>query len=208
MRKRTSRRNAPTVVALTLVTFALGLTLAVFVAGSASALGPLSSTTSSSSTGTSTTTSTSTTKTPADDFLALNGSVNAASDHEIIASSAFPNYSTGAVDNYYSMSKSHVDNSPFAEGTASPADTGPVGQTAAAGNFQQPQYADARWPGGPDKQSYGSQGGAFAEAAADSYLATADASEPSRGLSSPGSARRMASTASFSRRSPHSRRRG
>ena len=91
MRKRTSRRNAPTVVALTLVTFALGLTLAVFVAGSASALGPLSSTTSSSSTGTSTTTSTSTTKTPADDFLALNGSVNAASDHEIIARSAFPN---------------------------------------------------------------------------------------------------------------------
>jgi hypothetical protein len=184
MRKRTSRRKAPAVVALTLVTFALGVTLAVFVAGSASALGPPSSTTSASST-TANTTSTSTTKSPADQFLSLNGSVSAASDHEIVASSAFPNFTTGAVDNYYSMSKSHVDNSPFAEGTASPADTGPVGQTAAAGNFQQPQYADARWPGGPDKQTYGSQGGPFAEAAADTYLATADASEPSRGLSSP-----------------------
>ena len=162
------------------------MTLAVVVAGSASALGPLSSTTSSSTQAASTTTSTSTTKTPADQFIALNGSVNAASDHEIVASSAFPNYTTGAVDNYYSMAKSHVDNSPFAEGTASPADTGPVGQTAAAGNFQQPQYADARWPGGPDKQTYGSQGGPFAEAAANTYLATSDASEPSRGLSSPG----------------------
>src|SRR5207302_2600254 len=80
-------------------------------------------------------------------FFVLNGTVNAASDHEIVGSSAFPNFATGAVDNYYSLAHSHVDNSPFAEGTASPADTGPIGQTAAAGNFQQPQYADARWPG-------------------------------------------------------------
>ena len=78
--------------------------------------------------------------------------MNAASDHEIVGSSAFPNYTTGAVDNYYSMAHAHVDNSPFAEGTASPADTGPVGQTAAAGNTQQPQYADARWPGDPPRQ--------------------------------------------------------
>ena len=35
----------------------------------------------------------------------------------------------------------------------------PVGQTAAAGNFQQPQYADARWPGDSAKAAYGNQGG-------------------------------------------------
>ena len=95
--------------------------------------------------------------------------MNAASDHEIVGSSAFPNFTTGAVDNYYSMAHSHVDNSPFAEGTASPADTGPVGQTAAAGNSQQPQYADARWPGDSGKATYGSQGGPYAVADASEY---------------------------------------
>jgi hypothetical protein len=182
---------------MALVTFSLGATVAVFVAGSASAAGSKGTTstkaksTTTTKTTTKTTTETPTTLTttpdsPAAHFFVINGTVNAASDHEIVGSSAFPNFTTGAVDNYYSMTHSHVDNSPFAEGRASPADTGPIGQTAAAGSFQQPQYADARWPGDPPKATYGSQGGPYATAAADEYRATADASEASNGLSGPG----------------------
>ncbi len=192
MRKPAPRRNAA-VLAMTLATFALGATLAVFVAGSASAASSKGTTTTKTTAKTQTTkTTTPTTLTPttpdspAAHFFVINGTVNAASDHTIVGSSAFPNYTTGAVDNYYSMAHSHVDNSPFAEGTASPADTGPIGQTAAAGNFQQPQYADARWPGDSGKATYGSQGGPYATAVADEYRATADASEASNGLSGPG----------------------
>jgi len=59
--------------------------------------------------------------------------------------------------------------------TASPADTGPLGQTAAAGNFQQPQYADARWPGAKQGRTatFGNAGGPSASATAASYKATA-----------------------------------
>src|SRR5204863_2776416 len=87
------------------------------------------------------------------------------------------NFTSGAVDNYYSLAHSHIDNSPFAEGTASPFDTGPLGQTAAAGNFQQPQYADARWPGKGGRASFGNAGGPSAYATAASYRATALSSE-------------------------------
>ena len=118
-------------------------------------------------------------------YSVINGTADAASDHVIVGSSAFPNFTNGAVDNYYSMAHTHVDNSPFAEGRASPADTGPIGQTAAAGNTQQPQYADARWPGDSGKAEYGNQGGPYATARASKYLATADASEASNGMSSP-----------------------
>jgi len=199
VKRPASRRNAAAVTAMTLATFALGATLAVFVAGSASAASSKGTTKTTTTTAAKTTAKTTTTKattpttltpttpdSPAADFFVINGTVNAASDHEIVGSSAFPNFTTGAVDNYYSMAHSHVDNSPFAEGTASPADTGPIGQTAAAGNFQQPQYADARWPGDPPKAAYGNQGGPYATAAADEYRATADASEASNGLSGPG----------------------
>jgi len=192
--KRPAPRRKAAVTAMTLATFALGAVLAVFVAGSAAAASSKGKTTTKATT----TAKTKTTKTatptltpttsnsPAANFFVINGTVNAASDHEIVGSSAFPNFTTGAVDNYYSMAHSHVDNSPFAEGTASPADTGPIGQTAAAGNFQQPQYADARWPGDPPKAAYGNQGGPYATASADEYRATADASEASNGLSGPG----------------------
>jgi hypothetical protein len=172
----------PVTVGAMAMLFALGMMLAVFVAGSAAAKSPKTTTTTStlpSYTGT-------TTSSPGDTFFVINGTVNAASDHEIVGSSAFPNFTTGAVDNYYSMARAHVDNSPFAEGTASPADTGPVGQTAAAGNFQQPQYADARWPGDTGKATYGTQGQPFATAEAGEYRATADASEATNGLSGPG----------------------
>ncbi|HEY2542564.1 MAG TPA: hypothetical protein VGH92_05880, partial [Gaiellaceae bacterium] len=170
------------------MTFSIGLMVAVLVAGSASAkTSPKTSPKTKPTTGAAAAlTAPTPTLAPADKFSVINGTVNAASDHEIVGSSAFPNYTTGAVDNYYTMAHSHVDNSPFAEGTASPFDNGPVGQTAAAGNFQQPQDADARWPGGPDKAEYGNQGGPDATAGADNNRAKADASEPSNGMSGPG----------------------
>jgi hypothetical protein len=123
-------------------------------------------------------------KSAASRYGVINGTVNAATVHEIAGTSAFPNFTTGAVDNYYSMAHSAIDNSPSAEGTSSPADTGPVGQTAAASHFQQPQYADARWPGkDSDKASFGKQGGPYAVATATSYHATAECSEASSGAS-------------------------
>lgn len=125
---------------------------------------------------------------PADRYQVINATVNAATDHEIAGTTAFPNFTTGAIDNYYSLAHSHVDNSPFSEGTSSPADTGPIGQTvAASGNVQQSQYADARWPGDTGKATYGNQGGPYATATADSYDAVAtcsEASSPSGGSSS------------------------
>jgi hypothetical protein len=100
-------------------------------------------------------------------FAAVNGTVNAAADHELGASSAFPNFRTGAVDNYYPLSHAHVDSSPFAEGTASPADTGPLGQTGASqATVSQPQYADVRYPPGGPARTVGSPGGPYATASA------------------------------------------
>src|SRR5207248_5343093 len=162
--------------------------LAVFVVGPASAASSKKPTKTSKAAASTYATTPGMTKSPADRFFVINATVNAASDHEIVGSSAFPNFTTGAVDNYYSMAHSHVDNSPFAEGRASPADTGPIGQTAAAGNTQQPQYADARWPGdtASGTATYGNQGGPYATAAAEEYRATAEASEGSNGLSAPG----------------------
>ena len=75
----------------------------------------------------------------------VNGTVDGGADHVQGGSSAFPNFNTGAVDNHYPLAHAHVESSPFSEGTASPADTGPLGQTvAAAAAVKQPQYADAR----------------------------------------------------------------
>jgi len=192
--KQQAPRRKVLALAMAPAAFALGVLVAVLVASSASASSPLPTTT-GSTTGTTTTTTSSTTgsslggfdqNSPQAQFLVINGTVNATSDHEIVGSSAFPNYVTGAVDNYYSLAHSYMDNSPFSEGTASPADTGPVGQTAAAGNAQQPQYADARWPGGPATANYGSKGQPVAEAGAYESLAKASASEASNGLAGPG----------------------
>jgi len=119
----------------------------------------------------------------------INATVYAATDHEIGTSTAFPNYTSGAVDNYYALAHSHIDNSPFAEGKSSPLDTGPLGQTAAAGNFQQPQYADARWPGSKQsrKATSGSPGGPYASSSAARYFAAAESSEVSGGSNLPSS---------------------
>jgi uncharacterized membrane protein YgcG len=143
----------------TVVASALGLSALVFVATPASASSD-----------------------PSARYGVINVTVDAATDHEIGTSSAFPNFTNGAVDNYYSMAHSHIDNSPFAQGTASPADSGPIGQTGAAqAGQQQPQYADARWPGAKQGRtaSFGNSGGPSAYATASFYKATALSTEAS-----------------------------
>lgn len=184
-----TRYRALAVAASALVTFSVGVTAAVSVAGAAAPALPTATTTNTTS-ATSPTTTTSATSaapgSPASRFFVINGTVNAASIHIVGGSSAFPNFATGAIDNYYALAHSRVDNSPSAEGRASPFDTGPVGQTAAAGQFQQPQYAEARWPGDSGKATYGKQGEPYAAADASEYKATAEASLASKESSGPG----------------------
>src|SRR5262249_51131267 len=109
----TPRRNAAAVVAMTLL-FSVGMAMAGFVPGSASAASSktttakkksttTTSTTVSSTKATTTSTTTKTTQKPEEYFSVVNGTVNAASDHVIVGSSAFPNFAKGAVDNYYAM---------------------------------------------------------------------------------------------------------
>lgn len=124
-------------------------------------------------------------------FSVVNGTTQATALHEIVGSTAFPNYVTGAVDNQYPLAHAHVDNSPSSEGTASPADTGPIGQTVATAPtsppgevpippgqaIQQPQYADAKAPPGTSGKpvTVGSAPGPYASAIADSNTASATA---------------------------------
>jgi hypothetical protein len=97
-----------------------------------------------------------------------NGTVNAAADHVAVGTGLFPNFKSGAIDSWVPLAHAHVDNSPFAEGTASPLDTGPVGQTAAgAASKPQPQYAEARYPRADSTaDTVGSPGGPYAHASA------------------------------------------
>jgi hypothetical protein len=224
-------RRKAVLIAVVSALFASGIAVAASVAAARSGSRPSKSTSSSTSTSTSTSTQTSTSPVPspppgstttsttpspspppsalpdaADHYAVINLTVNAATDHEIAGTSAFPNFTTGAVDNYYTMSHSAVDNSPSAEGTASPADTGPIGQTVAAGNFSQPQYADARWPGNSGKATVGNQGGPYALADAEPFKATASATEASNGSSgSSGSSKatRISEPKGFSKRLRH-----
>ena len=132
-------------------------------------------------------------------FSAVNGTVSGAAVHLLAGSNAFPNFRTGAVDNRYPLALARVDNSPTAEGVASPFDTGPLGQTAVATfnsgqaptlpaplptpppspppaglQLSQPQYADAKFPPGADKPvTVGSLGGPYAAATAVQNKATA-----------------------------------
>jgi hypothetical protein len=110
-------------------------------------------------------------------YVVYNGTANAAADRVQVLSSAYPNYTNGIVDNRYPLAHVHVDNSPSTQATASPADTGPFGQTVAAMAGQtQPQYADVRYPPGRDGPvTYGTEGGPFAEARAGEASATARA---------------------------------
>jgi hypothetical protein len=106
-----------------------------------------------------------------------NGTVNAAADHVAVGSGVFPNFKSGAVDSWVPLAHAHVDNSPFAEGTASPLDTGPGGQTAAGtASKQQPQYAEARYPkADTTADTVGSPGGPYAHASAVQGAAAATA---------------------------------
>ncbi|HEX6492394.1 MAG TPA: hypothetical protein VF112_02720, partial [Candidatus Dormibacteraeota bacterium] len=97
-----------------------------------------------------------------------NGTVNAGADHVSVGTGLFPNFKSGAIDSWVPLAHAHVDNSPFAEGTASPLDTGPIGQTAAgAASKSQPQYAEARYPKADNAaDTVGSPGGPYAHASA------------------------------------------
>jgi hypothetical protein len=106
-----------------------------------------------------------------------NGTVDAAVDHVAVGTGAFSNFKSGVVDSWIPLAYAHVDNSPFAEGTASPLDTGPAGQTAAgAASRPQPQYAEARFPrAGDAADTVGAPGGPYAHAAAAQGTASATA---------------------------------
>ena len=100
----------------------------------------------------------------------VNGTANVGADHLRAGSDAFPNFSSGAFDNYYPLAHAHVDGSPSSEAAASPADTGPIGQFGASMiPLQQPQYAVAKYPGSKGSATFGSPGGLYATASADQF---------------------------------------
>jgi len=86
--------------------------------------------------------------------------------HVLGATNAFPNFRTGFLDNSYPLATSHLDASPATQATASVADSGPLGSTAAglANGTQQPQYAVASFPG--TAKASKTQGVSTADAAA------------------------------------------
>jgi hypothetical protein len=97
----------------------------------------------------------------------INGTANAGAEHVRAGSDAFPNFRSGALDNYYPLAHAHIDGSPSSEASASPADTGPLGQFAASmQQVHQPQYAVAKYPGSKGPATFGSAGGLYATAVA------------------------------------------
>jgi len=108
--------------------------------------------------------------------------------HVRAGTDAFPNFATGVVDNAYPLAVVHLDASPASKATASVADTGPIGATAAgqAGGVQQPQYATAAYPGTPSasQSTAASQADAAAtETGADARSAYAAVPPPAPGSS-------------------------
>ena len=94
-----------------------------------------------------------------------NGTVSATAVHAQAGSSAFPNFASGAIDNRYPLAHVRLDSSPTIQVTASSLDTGPLGQTVAAGGQkEQPQYAEVRCPPQCDNKpvTVGSEPGPFA----------------------------------------------
>jgi hypothetical protein len=134
-------------------------------------------------------------------FATVNGTVNAGADRVQGGSDAFPNFRNGAFNNFYPLAHAHVDGSPSSEATATPADTGPFGQSLASGTFgsppfQQPQYANAHFPPGTTQPvTFGSPGGLYAQATAAESSAAAFAE-----FSSTASGSSASSAASASRR--------
>jgi hypothetical protein len=110
-------------------------------------------------------------------FDVINGTVTAGADHVSAGNDAFPNFGTGAVDNRYPLANAHIDNL-ASQGYGSIADTGPIGQTAAANgqkNFTQPQYASAKYPPKPQTVTVGHPPVAYATAHASENNASTDA---------------------------------
>jgi len=107
--------------------------------------------------------------------------------HVRAGTDAFPNFATGVVDNAYPLAVVHLDASPASKATASVADTGPLGATAAgqAGGVQQPQYATAAYPGAPSASQ--STGASQADAAATETSADARSTLTSVPPPAPGS---------------------
>jgi hypothetical protein len=130
-------------------------------------------------------------------FSSVNGTVSSTAVHVIVGTSALPNFRTGAVDSAFPLAHAHVDSSPAAEGVASPADTGPLGQTVATAGppyglptFVQPQYANAKYPPGSTAPvTFGAPPGPSAAATAVLNDATASASAASVGLAAAGPAK-------------------
>ena len=99
-------------------------------------------------------------------FDVLNASGYATADHVSLGNDAFPNFATGAVDNRYPLAFARVDLS-SAQGLASPLDSGPIGQTGAAGaGVAQPQYANAKYPPAGPTKTVGAAGGPYGMARA------------------------------------------
>ena len=103
------------------------------------------------------------------------------------ATNAFPNFRTGFLDNSYPLATSHIDASPASQATASVADTGPLGSTAAsqANGAQQPQYAVASFPG--TAKATKSAGVSVADAAALETAASSRGAVIAVGSAGPGS---------------------
>ena len=98
---------------------------------------------------------------------AYGGDASGTSVHALGATNALTNFRTGFIDNSYPLATAHLDAAPAAQGTASIADTGPLGGVAvsqAPTVIQQPQYALATYPGESDASR--SQAGTVAEARA------------------------------------------
>jgi len=118
-----------------------------------------------------------------------NGTVSGTALHVQAGSAAFPNFASGAIDNRYPLAAARLDSSPFANALSSPLDTGPLGQTVAAGGQQnQPQYADVRCPPQCDDKPVvvGSAPGPFASSQTADKKALAEAK--AAGVSSGGGA--------------------
>jgi hypothetical protein len=102
---------------------------------------------------------------PGASFAAYGADGTGTGVHVRVGTDAFPNFANGVVDNAYPLAVVHLDASPAAKATASVADTGPLGATAAGqAGTQQPQYADAAYPGTPSASK--STGASVADAGA------------------------------------------
>ena len=78
--------------------------------------------------------------------------------HVIYYTDAYPNFSSGAVDNHYPLARVQQDSSPLADAKATYSDIGPFGQTVTAcsdpsqcANRPGVPYANAHYPGGKSK---------------------------------------------------------